>query len=315
MLPTRTARLACAIACALALAACYDAAALADAAMATAPAAAPAAPLADTRGTWFADVGAIVEADAGDGRRAAIRRRLDALGIAWHDAPFNIDGEVGVNLLANVAGPADAPLLLLGAHSDQVAKGEGATDNASGTATVLALAQRLKARPLANHRVAVAFWDLEEKGLLGSKAFVAATDSPKPALYVNFDVFGWGDTVWLMSPQADSRLVQATSAAATSRGLQLTSGDQYPPTDHLPFLKAGWPAVSYSLVGQDEIALILQMYDGKDTGVVPKVMQVIHTERDTLAEIDAAAAQRGVDAIEDALRAWDAGAAAPAASH
>ena len=53
------------------------------------------------------------------------------------------------NNLAEVGGAADSPLLLLGAHSDQVAKGEGATDNASGSATVLALAQRLKARPLA----------------------------------------------------------------------------------------------------------------------------------------------------------------------
>ena len=148
--------------------------------------------------------------------------------------------------------------------------------------------------------------NLEEKGLLGSKAFVAATGSPKPALYVNFDVFGWGDTVWLMTPQADSALAQATGTAVQAQGLKLSAGDKYPPTDHLPFLKAGWPAVSYSLVGGDEIALILDMYAGRKPGAVPKVMQVIHSDHDTLANIDPAAVARGVDAVEAALRAWDA---------
>ena len=316
MSTSRTTLLACAIACAVTVAAC-------DRARAEVPLAAgadvPGAPgvvaKPATDSAWFADVGAIVDADAGEGRRAAIRRRLDALGIAWHDAPFTIDDQSGVNLLADVSGAEDAPLLLLGAHSDQVAKGEGATDNASGSATVLALAQRLKAQPLAHHRVAIAFWDLEEKGLLGSKAFVAAKDSRKPALYVNFDVFGWGDTVWLMTPQPDSALVHATAAAAKAQDLMLTSGDKYPPTDHLPFLKAGWPAVSYSLVGQDEIRLILEMYDGKEPSAVPRVMQVIHTDQDTLAQIDPAATTRGVDAVEAALRAWDAGSGSPAASH
>jgi aminopeptidase S len=311
MTPTRTALLTAAISSAFLLAACNNAEAFVDAPTGS-TAASPATKPASNR--WIADVGAITDADAGEGRRAAIRRRLDALGIAWHDAPFKADGQDGVNLLADVSGAADAPLLLIGAHSDQVTKGQGATDNASGSATVLALAQRLKDKPLANHRVAVAFWDLEEKGLLGSKAFVAAKDSPKPALYVNFDVFGWGDTVWLMSPQADSPLVRASADAARAQGLALTSGDKYPPTDHLPFLEAGWPAVSYSMVGQDEIKLILDMYDGKQTTTVPRVMQVIHSDQDTLAQIDAAATARGVDAVEAALRAWDAGSEGNAAA-
>jgi hypothetical protein len=39
---------------------------------------------------------------------------------------------------------------------------------------------------------------------------------------------------------------------------------------------------------------------------MPKVMQVIHTDGDTLAQVDANAAVRGVDAVEVALRRWDA---------
>lgn len=297
------------LACVLVLPACarpLEGAVSHPASTGSAPAAPPASEAASPAArTWFADVRAIADADAGEGRREAIRKRLDTLGIAWRNSPFEIDQQRGTNILADVGGAAAAPLLLLGAHSDQVGKGEGATDNASGSATVLALAQRLKQRPLAHHRVAIAFWDLEEKGLLGSKAYVA-DGTTKPALYVNFDVFGWGDTVWMMTPDPDGELTRATAASAAAKRLRLSAGEQYPPTDHLPFLKAGWPAVSYSLVGGEEVTLVLDAYEGKKLATLPRVMQVIHTERDTLAQIDPNAAADGVDAVEEALRRWDA---------
>jgi hypothetical protein len=97
-----------------------------------------------------------------------------------------------------------------------------------------------------------------------------------------------------------------------TRGLTLSAGEHYPPTDHLSFLKSGWPAVSYSLIGNDEITGILDAYAGKKPKAMPKVMQVIHTEGDTLDQVDANAAVQGVDAIEDALRRWDAGFSATA---
>jgi acetylornithine deacetylase/succinyl-diaminopimelate desuccinylase-like protein len=193
------------------------------------------APASAAAKAWMTDVAAIADADPAQGRRTAIEKRLDALGIHWQDRPFEIDGQHGSNILADVSGDGAAPLLLLGAHSDQVSKGEGATDNASGSATVLALAERFKAKPLAHHRLAIAFWDLEEKGLLGSKAYVAAGGA-KPALYVNFDVFAWGDTVWMMTPDAKGVLARASQDATQANGLKLSAGEHYPPTDHLAFL-------------------------------------------------------------------------------
>ncbi|HEY0506088.1 MAG TPA: M28 family peptidase [Lysobacter sp.] len=277
------------------------------------PDAAPAAaPIASTEAArWQADVRAIADAGDNAGRRTIIAARLDALGLEGRKASFEANGKSGENLLADVAGPADAPLLLLGAHSDRVKVGHGATDNASGSATVLALAERFRQRPLQHHRVAVAFWDLEEEGLLGSKAYVA-DGSAKPALYVNFDVFGWGDTLWMMAPaNGQAALVDSSRAATQALQLGFSPGEQYPPTDHLPFLRAGWPAVSYSLVGRDEIEQVLAAYAGKKSRTPPKVMQVIHTELDTLGQVDAQAAARGVDAVEQALRRWDAQAATP----
>jgi hypothetical protein len=257
---------------------------------------------------WLADVDAIADAADNAGRRLAIGRQLDELGVHWRSESFTAEARTGENLLAPVSGPAAAPLLLLGAHSDRVEAGEGATDNASGSAVVLALAERFRREPLQHHRVAVAFWDLEELGLLGSKAYVAS-GGEKPALYVNFDVFGWGDTVWMRAGEADTALVDATLAATDAAQLGLSAGEQYPPTDHRAFLAAGWPAVSYSLVGAGEVPLILQMYEGQKPRSLPRVMQVIHHDRDVLAELEPDAVVRAIDAIEAALRRWDARAA------
>ena len=255
---------------------------------------------------WLADVRTISDAGENAQRREAIVARLDALDLTWRKAPFEANGKTGENLIADVTGPVDAPLLLIGAHSDRVAVGHGATDNASGSASVLALAERFQRQPLKHHRVAVAFWDLEEEGLLGSKAYVA-DGSAKPALYVNFDVFGWGDTLWMMAPaQGQSALVDSSRAATQALRLGFSPGEKYPPTDHLPFLRAGWPAVSYSLVGSAEITQVLDAYAGKKAHPPAKVMQVIHTDKDVLGQIDARAAVVGVDAVERALRDWDA---------
>lgn len=255
---------------------------------------------------WIGNVRAIADAGDNAGRRTAIAGLLETQGLVARTVPFEANGKSGENLLADVSGPSDAPLLLLGAHSDRVEVGHGATDNASGSAVVLALAQRFREQPLKHHRVAVAFWDLEEEGLLGSKAYVA-NGSAKPALYVNFDVFGWGDTLWMMAPaNAQGALVDSSRTAAKGLQLGFSPGEQYPPTDHLPFIRASWPAVSYSLVGRDEIEQVLAAYAGKKSQTPPKVMQVIHTGQDTLGQIDAEAAVRGVDAVEQALRLWDA---------
>ena len=253
----------------------------------------------------------LASAEGNAGRRAALQQRLDDMGVHVRSMPFESHALSGVNLIADIGGPAEAPLLLIGAHYDKVNVGRGATDNASGSATVLALGERFRRQPLRHHRVAIAFWDLEERGLVGSSAYIA-NGGTKPALYVNFDVFAWGDTLWMMSPQPDAPLVAASRNAASDRGMEFVAGEEYPPTDHRAFLKAGGVfnddfIDSYSLVGGDEIPLILEEFAGKTPAKTPKVMEVIHHEADTMEQVDAQAAARGVDALETALRAWDAG--------
>lgn len=258
---------------------------------------------------WQHQVAAVSAGADTAARAAAITARLDALGIYWQAEDFTADDRSGRNLVADLGGPADAPLLLIGAHYDRVSAGRGATDNASGVATVLALAEALKARPLAHHRVQVAFWDLEERGLLGSKAWIAAPGRSAPALYVNFDVFGWGDTLWMMDPQADSPLAAALRRRAAAARLGFRAGDRYPPTDHLAFQQAQWPAVSFSLMDAGEIDATLAVFAGEKPAAPPRVMQVIHSERDTVDALRPGDVPLALQVLEAGLRDWDAAAA------
>ncbi|MBE9223955.1 M28 family peptidase [Phormidium sp. LEGE 05292] len=79
--------------------------------------------------------------------------------------------EYGVNLVAEKPGTnPKAGTILLAAHYDTVIGSPGADDNASGVATVLEVARLLSKFPTAR-TLKIAFFDLEEKGLLGSFAF------------------------------------------------------------------------------------------------------------------------------------------------
>ncbi len=108
----------------------------------------------------------------------------------------------GVNLLGVIPGTTGSSrVLLLMAHYDHVGvrAGEiynGADDNASGVATVLKIAQSLKARaPL--HDVVIALLDAEEGGIRGAKAMVASPDfAPlleQIVLAVNLDMVSRSD--------------------------------------------------------------------------------------------------------------------------
>ncbi|MCL1472395.1 M28 family peptidase [Argonema antarcticum] len=77
----------------------------------------------------------------------------------------------GVNVVAQRSGRnPEAGTILLAAHYDTVKGSPGADDNASGVATVLEVARVLGKRQTPR-TLQVAFFDLEEKGLIGSLAF------------------------------------------------------------------------------------------------------------------------------------------------
>jgi acetylornithine deacetylase/succinyl-diaminopimelate desuccinylase-like protein len=111
------------------------------------------------------------------------------------------DSVTGVNVLAMVRGSVDPDrVIVVSAHFDHVGTRDGqiyngADDNASGTAAVLQMAAHFKARA-PRHSIIFAFWDAEEMGLLGARAFVASPPVPlgRIAANVNLDMVGRNDS-------------------------------------------------------------------------------------------------------------------------
>ena len=98
------------------------------------------------------------------------------------------------NVVAQTPGGDAGNTLMVGAHLDSVPQGPGINDNASGSATVLEVAQelaRLDAEP--RNRVRFAFWGAEELGLVGSRHYVEGLDDDEIddiSAYLNFDMVG-----------------------------------------------------------------------------------------------------------------------------
>lgn len=105
------------------------------------------------------------------------------------------------NVLGMIPGERTDEYVVVGAHFDHLGIDEtladdkiynGADDNASGVSAVMQIARAFQAsgkKPLRN--VIIAFWDGEEKGLLGSQYFMQHCDFVKEIKgYLNFDMIG-----------------------------------------------------------------------------------------------------------------------------
>jgi aminopeptidase S len=258
----------------------------------------------DVAARFVAQVGAISAGSDTKARGAAITKRLDELGIAYHVEPFTYDNRPGENIVAELlpAGKATTQLML-GAHYDRVKEGQGAVDNASGSAAVLELLAAFKQKPLEGHAVTAVFFDLEEIGLRGSAEFIKARkEKPLPAIFINFDVFGYGDTLWAMSSREKALADSSVKAAAKAAKFPLEIGSKYPPSDHLSFIKAKVETLSFSLIDGSEIPAILKVFNGEAPEKMPRVLTIIHSANDTPDKIDGAAVARALPVVEAAIR-------------
>ena len=116
--------------------------------------------------------------------------------------PFTVNGCDMNNILAVIPGKSNE-YVIVGAHYDHLGFGmaidgdscyNGADDNASGVSAVLQIARAVKTmRKTPERGIIFAFWDGEEKGLLGSRHFVEnCAFLSQVSAYMNFDMIGRG---------------------------------------------------------------------------------------------------------------------------
>ncbi len=270
-----------AIAAALTLAACET---TTPTASATPPAAASPADY-----TQLMDDLRILSADDMQGRdtgseggakaREYIVGRLEALGVQPSPMgrlqPWEMQGRTregvktfnGVNIIGVIPGTrVSDKYIVVTAHYDHVGVNDGqvfngADDNASGVATMLELAKRLKANP-PEHSVLIVALDGEERSLLGAKHFVEAPPVPLSSISMNlnFDMTARADTdgkLWVTGTYQHPYFRPLLERIAPRGTVSLAFGKDTPEdkgadnwveaSDHAAFHRAGLPFLYFGV--------------------------------------------------------------------
>ncbi|MGH7020271.1 MAG: M20/M25/M40 family metallo-hydrolase [Brevundimonas sp.] len=268
-----------AIAAALTLAACET----------TAPVASPTQPVVAADYSQLMDDLRILSADDMQGRdtgseggakaREYIVSRLEALGVRpspmgrlqpWEMLGRTREGTKifsGTNIIGVIPGTrVSDKYIVVTAHYDHVGVNDGqvfngADDNASGVATMLELAKRLKANP-PEHSVLIVALDGEERGLLGAKHFVEAPPVPLSSISmnINYDMTARADTdgkLWVTGTYQNPYFRPVLDRLPARANVALAFGKDTPEdkdednwveaSDHAAFYRAGLPFLYFGV--------------------------------------------------------------------
>ena len=155
----------------------------------------------------------------------------------------------------------DGPILEIGAHYDHVGMIDGkvfngADDNASGVGALMAIINALNDSP-PDHQTNVIFFDGEEFGLAGAKAYARDLDA-RPRVMMNLDMISQNadSIIYAAGTYHTPELIPLINRAAEDLSLDVRLGHDRPEegrddwtfsSDHGPFHRRGIPFVYYGV--------------------------------------------------------------------
>ena len=169
------------------------------------------------------------------------------------------------NVICTLPGATNS-LIIVGAHSDHVERGEGAVDDWSGASLLPSLFEALKETPRKHTLVFVGFTD-EEEGLVGSFFFVK--HFPQDQLssikaMVNLECLGVGSTeVW--AHMAYQKLLRALFATAQSMRVSLSAVnvEDVGNDDTQAFRDKGLPVITLHSLTQETWPILHSVRDNR----------------------------------------------------
>lgn len=168
------------------------------------------------------------------------------------------------NVVAEIAGQRDE-FIVLTAHYDSTTLSHGAYDNMSGCAGLLGIMEKLKDKKL-NYGLRFVFCGSEERGLLGSKAYVKEHEAEleKFALNINLDMIGTYMGKFIACVSAEDKLSHYITYMAAEVGFPVASKTGVYSSDSTPFADKSVPAVSFARIAGNNVAPIHCRYDLMD---------------------------------------------------
>ena len=165
------------------------------------------------------------------------------------------------NLICDITKESE-DMIVCTAHYDSVPHSKGAYDNATGSVCLYGLAKELKDKKLA-HNLRLIWCGSEERGLLGSKAYVAAhqEEMENIKLCVNVDMVGsiMGRRIAVCT--SDMSLVHYMDYFGKIKGFPIEVSQGVYSSDSTPFADNGVPAVSFARITSPGTGEIHSRYD------------------------------------------------------
>ncbi|MBP3648085.1 MAG: DUF4910 domain-containing protein [Clostridia bacterium] len=178
------------------------------------------------------------------------------------------------NVVMELPGEIDEWIVLT-AHYDTTSLSQGAYDNMSGCLGLLGIAEAFVSKP---HRYGLrfVFCGSEERGLLGSKAYVKDHENEldKMALNINLDMIGCIMGKFIACCTCEEKLVHYIEYFANEIGFGLKARQDVYSSDSTPFADKGVPAVSFARLAPPNTATIHNSYDTR------KVMKAEQVQED-----------------------------------
>jgi len=197
-------------------------------------------------------------ASKNDQREPAVRKIFEDAGCGEDKLTEQpVKGLKAPNLICTLPGATEV-VIVVGAHFDLVEAGHGVIDNWSGASLLPSLYQGIAGIPRRHTFRFVAFSG-EEKGLLGSKAYVRELGKTHEQVIamVNMDTLGLAETeVWVS--HADPKLLQLVDVIATALKLPVSgvNPERVGTTDSEPFREKKIPAITIHSLTQQTLPVL-----------------------------------------------------------
>ena len=251
-----------------------------------------------------ASLKAITDGADNASRRDAIVAQLKAVGVEPRLETFGNGRSAGTNIVVTLG--SGETTLLVGAHYDRIALGQGAVDNGAACAALIEVIAALKEFPISQVTLHVVFFDREENGLQGSRAYFASKSRIDFA--VNIDVFAYGNAIFATRSHPEGFLARWLHTVGKEVGLPVRDvpRDRYPASDHQTMMAAGVETLGVALLDASEIDGVIGAVTGRGTpGNAPRVLKIIHTADDTLDHVRPQDMTRGITLLEQLIRVVD----------
>lgn len=204
-------------------------------------------------------------------REAALKREFSDAGCdAEHLAEQRVKGTKLPNVICTLPGQTDE-MIIVGAHFDHIARGDGVVDNWSGASMLPSLYESLKNTLRKHTYIFIGFTD-EERGEVGSHFYAQQMKEQEVArteAMVNMDTLGLGPSkVWLSHSDKELAGMLAAIAKQLKLPISAVNVEQVGSTDSVQFSARNIPSITIHTLTQES-------WDA----------HILHTEKDKMTAI------------------------------